>query len=529
MSYYLRTASENLNNILSTESISPASLYPKRMDGYRYFQIIDPANPLENEREALRLYRKLPSLKQPHEDCSIMAIKIPDSATNSIIEDSLGRIWSTQTIYLEPKKNSFSFIFENEKELSAAFNSTKKSIESKFSEEYRQIATVADRSGQQSLLEIEKEADNFSDLDQDRIKMPPEEIAQFENLDKIKGIIYCYQLDKTLSVPGDRLNRSWYMECMQAVDKLVNLIPQKDQSKTSDALNALEEALYHLAEHNEHKRIEKTQGKAPKGPRNSWHNAWLSVRKMSCVELPKDAQDSQFALSSFRNDLELRIRGIAQQEFAPKSRGKLGLDTSDDTVRLVFPYVKNSESKSLAEHMLNWIAANDVYREAGGSIGYNFARLCGAEIKAFLGDDWAAKDPDNDNAQSCQDYINSLLKYLNEASPFDFDKNPEIKDEEVFETLRSLALFCAKSSNKDLESFYRYLSLKHSVSDLRLPLSIWGATFGFSQMPKTLCDQMDKTSAKEARELFREATKRTKQGSKCLPQKNESESLVKNE
>ena len=64
MSYFILTLASNLGNILSTESISPVSLYSERNYGFRFFDISD-----DNENaNLLRLYRELPVVAND-EDC----------------------------------------------------------------------------------------------------------------------------------------------------------------------------------------------------------------------------------------------------------------------------------------------------------------------------------------------------------------------------------------------------------------------------------------------------------------------------
>lgn len=53
---FLPTSTLNFNNIMSSESISPASFYARRGFGYKRFEKVEP-NPLEN---LLLLYEKYP-------------------------------------------------------------------------------------------------------------------------------------------------------------------------------------------------------------------------------------------------------------------------------------------------------------------------------------------------------------------------------------------------------------------------------------------------------------------------------------
>lgn len=491
MSYYLRIAASNLGNILSTESISPAALYPMRKSGYKTFESLD-AEPMNANGKALHLHKEQPSFTGNDYGCSVMLIKIPDDTVSSPQEKS-GTTWTTETIYLEPRKG-FSFIFESQEELNSAFNAVTKNSEAKFASEYRRIATTASQAKYQLTIET-NDGQNGSPNENSLMKA-----NRFETLDRLKGAIYCYQLDKTLSVPGDQINRKLSIECMKATDELVNTVTQKDDSKINESEKRLTNALYALALRNEARKYERALEEGGGETLPDCDYSWQSINKDFSIDIPSGIINSQFELEIFRTGIEQRIREISHREFKPTSKGKISAKDSSGTPAIVLP---SSSFGPLAEHLVNWLATNDVYHEEGNSIGYSFARKCGAEIKRFLGKDkWEEKSTDEEGARSCQDYINGLLERLNKSEPFDF-KNSLGIDPKTFEALHALALLCAKDSNEDLESFYRYLLLKHEVTDFRLPFAVWGAVFGFSQIPKMLCDQMDPISIKDARKLFR--------------------------
>lgn len=489
MSYYLRVAAGNLGNILSTESISPAALYPMRKSGYKSFESLD----LEGaDKSEIRLHKKAPSFTRSDSDCPIMLIMVPDDAVFSPREKN-GFTWTTETIYIEPRKG-FSFIFENQEELDSAFNAIAKNSEAKFATEYRKFAITASRTKNQLVFETINEQDGLSN-ENDLM-----EANRFETLDRLKGAIYCYQLDKALSIPGDQINRELSRECMKATDELINTVTQRDDSKTGESEKKLAATLYALALRNEARKYERALKEGGTEALPDCDDSWQSINKDFSIDIPSNVINSQSELEIFRAGIERRIREISHREFKTTSKGKMSIEVNEGAPTIALP---SSPFGELAEHLVNWLAVNDVYHKEDNSIGYSFVRKCGTEIKQFLGEDkWTEKNTEEKGARSCQDYVNGLLQRLNKSQPFDFDTSLGV-DQKTFEAIRALALLCAKDSNKDLESFYRYLLLKHGVTDFRLPFAIWGAVFGFSQIPKMLCDQLDAVSAKEARRLFR--------------------------
>ena len=80
-----------------------------------------------------------------------------------------------------------------------------------------------------------------------------------------------------------------------------------------------------------------------------------------------------------------------------------------------------------------------------------------------------------------QQYINGLLKNLNEYSAFDLKS---IKNN----SLESFAAFCQKGES-DIDKLEDYLII-NEIGDFRISFSLWGIIFGFANMPKTLTNEL---------------------------------------
>ena len=73
MSYYVLTPATNLGNILSTESISPASFYAMRTYGFRY------CDRLENDvDDSILLYDNVPPQPQGDDNPVAMVMELDD-------------------------------------------------------------------------------------------------------------------------------------------------------------------------------------------------------------------------------------------------------------------------------------------------------------------------------------------------------------------------------------------------------------------------------------------------------------------
>lgn len=111
---------------------------------------------------------------------------------------------------------------------------------------------------------------------------------------------------------------------------------------------------------------------------------------------------------------------------------------------------------------------------------YEFAKFGGNIFKTEMGDKW--------NPSPERDYVNSLLRNLNEFTPFNINGTKNL-------TLKSFAAFCQKGDT-DIDKLDDYL-LANEIGDPRIAFALWGAIFGFAELPKTLTDQFYKSHNKE--------------------------------
>ena len=111
---YIPTTTLNFNNIMASESISPAGFYSMRGFGYKRFDKVEPNN-LDNR---IILYEKYPLYNIIDNELENYPLVI-EIDTKSIVEDIIqeykdGVYYSEETIYLNPF--STQIIFNNETE-----------------------------------------------------------------------------------------------------------------------------------------------------------------------------------------------------------------------------------------------------------------------------------------------------------------------------------------------------------------------------------------------------------------------------
>mgnify|MGYP001218569091 FL=1 len=110
---YIPTSTLNFNNLMSSESISPANFYLRRGFGYKRFEKVAP-NSLDNR---IILYRDFPvfDIKDKELENYPMVIEIDSRYVNDdLIKESNGVYFSEETLYFNPFTTKF--IFRNEEE-----------------------------------------------------------------------------------------------------------------------------------------------------------------------------------------------------------------------------------------------------------------------------------------------------------------------------------------------------------------------------------------------------------------------------
>lgn len=480
MSYYVLTLKSNLGNILSTETISPASLYARRNYGFRFFEQIAE----DDDTDLIRLYDNLPAAPSVDEDSVAMVLELDERLIKHVIARPDGGSWTAETIRIDPMRCRF--IFYSEQDLNAAFNGVQRSIEAKFSGKYRAKAKV--------MMPEEPGATLFDEAKPDCVEARPEDIGRFERLDRMKGAIFGYCLGFYYSLPKAEGIRDDYVEYLGVVDKLVNSVTQANAEELETYRCALQYVLYRFGMKAMSAKA-KPIGRMKEADVKSFNleEELDSLGRMAKIDLPSGDLNDSFALNTYRTDLEERIRKAKDDctRATPfKATLKPSIDKGSSGPVLRLP----EKDGELAQALINHLIRADVLGKARRSLGYQFALECGKEIRNRVGDRWESSGE--------REYVNRLLPHLNNMEEFDPNDNPGIEDENSFEALRMLAMLCERQDNEELDSFYRYLLIKCQVADLCLPFALWGAAFGFSAIPKTLCDSMSKATEDTARELF---------------------------
>lgn len=183
MKYYFPTTTLNFNNILSSESISPADFYPTRGFGYKRWEMLDEQQP----KAFIVLYDKLCYFKRPssgQEDHPlIIEIELEENLEAAKLPSKDNIYLYRKTIYLTPANSKFIFFSEQDKRI--ALSLSNHSLETKLIELYRERLTVLNERPETEYL--------LSNPIQ-----TADEIIDFR-IDKLKGLLYGYYIGGLLS------------------------------------------------------------------------------------------------------------------------------------------------------------------------------------------------------------------------------------------------------------------------------------------------------------------------------------------
>lgn len=497
MRYYLPTTTTNFNNILSTESISPRAFYPKRRFGYSNFQSVSP----NNVDEVVLLYNKYPvfELSKTEEAAYPMVIEIYVD-DNLLMEGFRNAyfcsFYSESTIYLNPLKARF--LFRDTTEMVATINSSERSIETKLIKLYSTAFAVVDNSAERFIWD-----EMFSNEVAHQIPVgtlnTQSQIGIDIAIDRLKGMMYGFviganrskdnksysdllvlisrlnnSLSSFINVQGNRNAEGSYRECESLLN---NINSQLIEYKKPEIKTAIIEHFRPCAR----TIVDKLGTKYPD-----------EENRRNDEDLVIDEVCRQYVSDDFYKYIwNKEASRFCQRPFSGKAVVELQryISSLKATVSSFFPgqkielsqlpilaqkQVQNIPSeKDLLSSLLNKLLRRHDLIDLIASSRYEFAVVGGTIFKELMGDKWDGE---------YRNYINGLLKNLNENSPFDISSTNS-------SALKSFAALCKKGEKGELESYYDYL-IANGIGDVKIAFTLWGAVFGFAYMPKTVTKEL---------------------------------------
>lgn len=481
---YIPTSTLNFNNIMSSESISPVKFYLERGFGYKRFEKVLP----NNLDYSIILYDKYPqfTINDKEMENYPMVIEIETkSANEDVIRKYQDGIYlSEETIYLNPFTTKI--IFRNEQEKRSTLSKAEPSIETKMIPLYDKCKCFYIKNGNIESFDWLGNSE-IQDTSTDYLHY----ISKDKKINKLKGFLYAYILAANRSLPKAIVSLKKYAKelrnTLSAVIASPDGIPTYQQREQLKYLYENIDIAFQKADDSfikfeaiieEKKEIYKTDilGIFKKeGVYEFWQNKTYKENNL----LPSfhiqefriySADDKEKSFVNYISRLEDQISNLENKH----ENMKIQIEN--------FPIISNGKieqihgqnefvSKLLGEYLAEAYNSTDFIQSR-----YEFAKAGGKLFKEELKNKW--KETDYNNGI---DYLNGLLKKLNEYTSFDIKSYSS-------HTLQSLAAFCQKGDS-DIENLEDYL-ISNEIGDFRIAFSLWGIVFGFVDMPKTLTNNL---------------------------------------
>lgn len=464
---FIPTSTLNLNNIMSSESVSPASFYSRRGFGFKRFEKVMPNN-LNNR---IILYEKYPEFNLNDNELENYPMVI-EINTNTIKEDVIKEqneeYFTEETIYLNPFTTKIYFRVKQEEV--AALSKTEPSLEAK-------MITLYENCFEIKRWEIESYKwikSGIEDSNNDISK----HISKDRKINKQKGLLYAYLLAANKSVSPDVVSLKRHLKNLQ--NTLSAIITSPDGRATYAQQEQLD-FLYRLIN-------DKFQGhflapvlkeKAEKYQcdfhrildQENLFDVWLrqnNFLKYRISRFSVPVKDKDKAFDNYIRDIEKQILNIEDRQKQSNLDFAKCLPTFEHNRIKVIPEQKEFLAKLFNEYMEEAYSSEEFIQSR-----YEFAKSGGKIFKEELQDKW--------EGSQWKQYINSLLKNLNEYSSFDIKSANNL-------TLESFAAFCQKGES-DIDKLEDYL-ITNEIGDFRIAFGLWGIIFGFANMPKTLTNEL---------------------------------------
>lgn len=480
MKLYIPTSSLNFDNILSSESIAPAALYPQRGYGYRTFDIAEGVN----YHNKIVLMSKIPEFSIDDEMREnypmIIEVDIPDSQRSiyEIIplpsEHDFELFITNQTIYLSPLTCAIYFL--DTMALSSIYLKLSDSLTLKTGMLYRiEIAPKEIRFLWKNSA-LPKEEINQTQLD------ISESVARDDTVNRVKGFWFAYIGGLLQSVSSDIAKlRKICREVYNITSSIINDINRVPFSFI-EKLNSLKAEFY--ASDPNRIMLNEIFTKLHPNPEGNeivkyYGERWLKDRiieneKIDLYRFPDFSNNLSKPEWENVND-KARTFKVATLIDIYQLKDMIESVTTDK-LRLTKLSLPNLDEK---QHELYCILLNEFFFCKNGITAENI-RI----NKKELGDEITRKIKscydDNEWIEKHKEYFTKLRENIARATHFDLTSTNDIIEQ-------SIAAFLLKGD--DLAGLREYLE-NNGIGDLSFAYGLWGAALGFANMPKILTNNL---------------------------------------
>ena len=486
---YIATSTSNFNNILSTESISPAGFYSRRNFGYRNFKKVGP-NACDG---CIVLYDQIPKFSVENKDIDDYPLVIElsrysdivncaDLKLHSEIDTDIGKVncfTTTQSIYLTPENTKF--IFRNNTEMRLTLTNTDRALECKFVPFYREHCVV------------NEPQTGFSWIPFDIVEQAIDEDALLEDSkrNKLKGFLYMYLL-----YSQEIVSQGWAKQRL-VIKKLNNFWSSvfNDGREIANLSSQQKEILKQIEEEGE----QAANDVYIEGNPEAYQRFYIRIKE-NLIKMLEEPKIRKKIISDFHEwDNAIVKKLIPSRDLVSKNAYQSAQKEWEDFIQTKPQFVQNNKCKACGRSMriedvtnesgiykkfylevLNNIIRDNYSLEKIQTSPYEFAKSQGKILRDLCEDGWS------DSSERM--YINSLIGNLSSSKPFSLKNSDSL-------ALQSFAAFCQKA-DIDPSKLSNYLETKE-VTDYSLCMGLWGAVAGMSNVPRTITGKYFDNSTKK--------------------------------
>lgn len=345
--YYIPTSTLNFNNILSTESISPAAFYSLRTFGIKRWTPVT-----ENSNDTIiLLYEEAKRFLRDDSDVEdhpmLLAIQTEEQFPNY----SEGVFFSDHTLYLDPWHTSFIFFTDND--MRTTLSLSESSLEQKTLALYKDNIIIQNYTEKYEVIPHQND-----------IPLPNDASTQIDNdicINKLKGLLYGYYVGAYLSSSEETMNDLWAFQRVHAY--LANYISSngKCQINISDI-----EFFEHLVSNESHR--------------------YLQTRASEII-----LQDNKLiSLKLLDEDILLLFREWVKKVFLKPEYGKNIIPLRENILRDIINLTDNYNNEVIAQKTKKYL--NNLQDQFDGiytnKLTFNSGLLSSLALVLLAGDSW---------------------------------------------------------------------------------------------------------------------------------------------
>lgn len=482
MKYYIALSSLNIDNILSSESISPYSFYEKRDFGYRSFQKIKNVT-LNNE---ILLFSQLPyfTIQDSDSENYPMVVELEDDKQ---LNEKIRKISTTkkkgdvfkcdESIYLNPW--NCKVLFFSQQAITLAKTKCEDSLCNKLGHLFR-IELI---SPNKSILL----ADMLKDLSLQESRFNLEKFVVDSKINMIKGFLYAYYLGITKSLSQDAA------QLLSIQKRIYNIVASIINNKCvsnerfNEELRALDAQYNEIDPHKKELRqiwVEKVLSRFSSVDDKSAFELILkelsveSDAKMNFCKshnilvrkMPFSLSNKYFDWITYQNELNSYTQNIIYEDKIKKQNVDI-----ENAVSIKSDYngvfLTSSDSKLYNEIISKFFFDNVTTIEDLRLKKLDIATEFTKEVKNIIQSEHIDWESSHERI-----YLNSLRQNIANSEPFNLQQSPNL-------ITMSIAAFLLKGD--DFDALSRYLE-ENGVPNYNYVLGLWGAACGYIDMPKPM-------------------------------------------